>query len=81
MFMHLVLLWAKGLFVQWLSNIPMLDYVDWLLVGDFNLYHNPKDRNRLGADYAEMLLFNEAIRACLDSSLPGNTWPGKQSQL
>lgn len=31
------------------------------MVGDFNLHRNPEDRNKLGADYAEMLLFNEAI--------------------
>lgn len=39
----------------------MLDHVDWLVVGDFNLYRNPEDRNKPGADYSEMLLFKEAI--------------------
>jgi hypothetical protein len=52
---------GKRTFVNWFKNIQMPHEVDWLVVGDFNLYLNPDHRNRLGADYAEMLLFNEAI--------------------
>ena len=36
---------------------------NWLLVGDFNLYRSPADRNRPGGDHSEMYLFNEAISA------------------
>lgn len=39
----------------------MPDTIDWLIVGDFNLYRNPSDRNRPGADYFDMLMFNAAI--------------------
>lgn len=46
---------------NWFSNVQMPDSVNWLIVGDFNLYRNPEDRNRSGADFSEMLLFNEAI--------------------
>lgn len=41
----------------------MPNYVDWIILGDFNLYCSPKDTNRDGADYAEMFLFNEGISA------------------
>lgn len=60
----------------------MPDNVEWLLVGDFNLYRIPEDRNRPGADFAEMLLFNEAISALglVELSLKGQryTWTNKQ---
>ena len=36
---------------------------NWLLVGDFNLYRSPADRNRPRGDHSEMYLFNEAISA------------------
>jgi hypothetical protein len=41
----------------------MPDIVDWLVVGDINLYRNPQDRNKPGADYTKMMLFNKAIIA------------------
>jgi len=60
----------------------MPDTVDWLHVGDFNLYRNPEDRNRPGADFAEMLLFNDAISylGLVELSLKGRrfTWTNKQ---
>jgi hypothetical protein len=56
--------------------------VDWLVVGDFNLYRNPEDRNKLGADYSEMMLFNEAISKLGLTELPFKgkrfTWSNKQ---
>lgn len=54
---------GKRDFVQWLKTFQMPDQIDWILVGDFNLYRSPDDRNRPGVDYSEMLLFNEAISA------------------
>lgn len=60
----------------------MLDSMDWLIVGDFILYRNPKDRNRAGADYNEMLLFNGAISVLGLTELPLKgqrfTWTNKQ---
>lgn len=60
----------------------MPDGVDWLLIGDFNLYRNPKDRNRQGAYISEMLMFNEAINALGLVELPLKglhyTWTNKQ---
>lgn len=60
----------------------MLDDVDWLVVGDLNLYRNPEDRNRPGADLGNMLLFNEAISdlGLVELPLKGQrfTWTNKQ---
>ena len=35
--------------------------VDWIVMGDFTFIWSPEDRNRLGEDVNQMLLFNEAI--------------------
>jgi hypothetical protein len=73
---------GKKEFVQWFQGIQMPDGVDWLLVGDFNLYRNPEDRNRQGADFGDMLMFNEAISALglVELPLKGQryTWTNKQ---
>jgi endonuclease/exonuclease/phosphatase family metal-dependent hydrolase len=73
---------GKKEFVQWFQGIQMPDGVDWLLVGDFNLYRNPEDRNRQGADFGDMLMFNEAISALGLVELPLKwqryTWTNKQ---
>ena len=57
-------------------------HIDWLIVGDFNLYRSPVDRNRDGVDHAKMYLFNEAISALGLIELPLNgkcfTWSNKQ---
>jgi endonuclease/exonuclease/phosphatase family metal-dependent hydrolase len=54
----------------------------WLVVGDFNLYRHPDDRNRLGADHSEMFLFNESISklGLIELQLRGQrfTWSNKQ---
>lgn len=34
---------------------------DWIILGDFNLYRYPENRNREGADINEMFLFNSTI--------------------
>jgi hypothetical protein len=60
----------------------MSDMTNWLLVGDFNLYRSPSNRNKLGADHAEMFLFNEAISTLglVELPLKGRrfTWSNKQ---
>jgi len=38
----------------------MPDDQDWIIVGDFNLMRTLDERNCLGGDVLEMLLFNEA---------------------
>ena len=73
---------GKRDFLRWFNHIQMPAYVDWLLVGDFNLYRNPEDRNKPGADYSEMLPFNEAISklGLVELPLKGKryTWSNKQ---
>jgi exonuclease III len=73
---------GKRDFLNWFKHINMPDIFDWLIVGDFNLYRNPEDRNKDGADYAEMLLFNEAISklGLVELPLKGKrfTWSNKQ---
>jgi hypothetical protein len=73
---------GKREFIQWFKNIEMPDNVDWLVVGDFNLYRSPEDRNRDRADHAEIYLFNEAISALglVELPLKGKcyTWSNKQ---
>jgi hypothetical protein len=49
--------------MDWLKYIQMLDDIDWLIVGDFNLIRDQSNRNRPGGDITEMLLFNELISA------------------
>jgi len=60
----------------------MPDLVDWLVVGDFNLYRHPDDINRPGADHAEMFMFNESISKLGLVELPlrgkGFIWTNKQ---
>lgn len=73
---------GKRDFLQWFQHIQMPDGIDWLVVGDFNPYRSPEDRNKLGADYAEMLLFNDAISmlGLVELPLKGKhyTWTNKQ---
>jgi hypothetical protein len=73
---------GKREFIHWFKNIQMPDNVDWLVVGDFNLYRSLEDRNRDGADHAEIYLFNEAISALglVELPLKGKryTWSNKQ---
>lgn len=63
----------------------MLDKINWLLEGDFNLLRSPEDREKTGGDLSEMLLFNEAIGALGLVELPVQvrkfTWTNKQTNL
>lgn len=52
---------GKVEFTNWLKNLQILDDEDWIILGDFNLYRHPENRNRQGADINEMFLFNNAI--------------------
>lgn len=77
---------GKRDFIQWFHDVRMPDTVDWRLVGDFNLYCSPEDRNKPGADIVEMLMFNEAIAVLVLVELPLRgkwfTWTNKhQSRL
>jgi hypothetical protein len=74
---------GKRMFTTWFRNIQMLDNVDWLVVGDFNLIRKAEDRNKPGANANEIFMFNEAISALglVEISLKGRTftWTNKQT--
>jgi hypothetical protein len=63
----------------------MPDLVDWLVIGDFNLYRHPDDTNRPGVDHAEMFMFNESISKLGLVELPTSpftcTWIGFSLRL
>lgn len=52
---------GKGLFLNWLKNIEIPAYVNWLVLGDFNLIRRQENRNRPRGNIAHMFLFNEVI--------------------
>lgn len=68
--------------MHWFENIQMLDDLDWLITGDFNLYRKPEDRNKVGGNVGDMLLFNNAISALGLVVIPLHgrkfTWTNKQ---
>lgn len=68
--------------MNWFGNIQMPDDIDWLVVGDFNLYRKPEDRNRPAGNVRDMLLFNNAISSLgvVEIPLHGRkyTWTNKQ---
>jgi len=49
-------------FIDWLFALDIPNGEYWLLVGDFNLYRAPDNRNRPGGNVNDMLTFNEFIR-------------------
>jgi endonuclease/exonuclease/phosphatase family metal-dependent hydrolase len=60
----------------------MPDEQSWLIVGDFNLFRRPENRNRPGGDPSMMMAFNEAISklGVMELPLAGQqyTWSNMQ---
>ncbi|XP_066344156.1 uncharacterized protein [Miscanthus floridulus] len=52
---------GKREFITWLQSLDISNDEDWIILGDFNLYRYPENRNREGADINEMFLFNSCI--------------------
>jgi exonuclease III len=52
----------KATFINWLYNFDFTDLDDWLLAGDFNLIRSPENRNRVGGNLNDMMLFNDLIQ-------------------
>lgn len=52
---------GKRDFANWLKNVYLLHDEEWIILGDFNLYRFPENRNREGADLSDMNLFNNVI--------------------
>ena len=59
----------------------MPETVDWIIIGDFNLYKSSEDRNQPSGDHLDMYLFNEAVSSLdpVEIPLKGRkfTWSNK----
>lgn len=51
----------KADFINWPYNFDCSGIEDWIIMGDFNLIRSPKNRNRLGGNINDMMLFNAVI--------------------
>lgn len=73
---------GKRKFTTWLKNSEIPNDEDWIIMGDFNLYRYPENRNRDGADINDMFLFNSTIShmGISELSLQGKkyTWSNMQ---
>ena len=69
-------------FTSWLFDLNIPSNENWLILGDFNFIRSPNNRNKPGGDAADMLLFNEFIRAQSLMELPvkgrSYTWSNMQ---
>lgn len=69
-------------FLNWFKHVDMDNGSNLLIVGDFNLLRGPKNRNKPGGNFAEMLAFNNAIsrQRLVEIPLKGckYTWTNKQ---
>jgi hypothetical protein len=61
---------GKREFTTWLKNVDIPEEEDWIILGDFNLYRHPEDRNRERADINDMFLFNSTISHLGLSKIP-----------
>jgi endonuclease/exonuclease/phosphatase family metal-dependent hydrolase len=52
---------ARDLFVNWLYSLEIEDDDLWLIMGDFNFYRSLENKNRLGGNYSDILVFNSTI--------------------
>lgn len=52
---------GKREFTTWLKIVDIPQNEDWIILGYFNLYRYPENRNREGADVNEMFIFNSTI--------------------
>lgn len=52
---------ARSLFIEWFKNHDIADDENWLFLGDFNFYRSLSNRNKLGGNLGDTLIFNEAI--------------------
>ena len=69
-------------FTNWLFDLNIPGDENWLILGDFNFIRSTNNRNKPGGDAADMLLFNELIRAQSLMELPVKgrafTWSNMQ---
>jgi exonuclease III len=51
----------RDVFTNWLLDLDATPMDSWVILGDFNLIRSPENRNRIGGDINNMLLFNRII--------------------
>lgn len=49
-------------FTKWLFELDIPNSQDWLLLGDFNYFRSPDNRNKPGGSTNDMFTFNDFIR-------------------
>jgi hypothetical protein len=73
---------GKIAFISWFESIQMPDDMEWVIIGDFNLYRRPDNRNKPGGNLGDMMMFNGAISTLglVEIPLVGRkfTWTNKQ---
>ena len=52
---------ARTEFVHWLKSHTITSDENWLFLGDFNFYRSLEDRNKLGGNVLDTLIFNDVI--------------------
>jgi hypothetical protein len=48
-------------FVNWLLYHDVQDHGNWLFFGDFNFYRSLANRNKLGGNLSDTLVFNDLL--------------------
>ena len=75
---------TRSEFVNWFRGHDIDDSVNWIFLGDFNFYRSLSNRNRLGGNLADTLIFNDAIGhlGLVELPLKGRdfTWSNMQSE-
>jgi hypothetical protein len=51
----------RDIFFKWIFELNIPDDEDWILVGDFNFYRYVESRNKPGANFHDMNIFNDII--------------------
>jgi len=71
-------------FVDWIKAQTFPDNESWLVLGDFNMYRTPENRNKEGPSYHDMFLFNSLISFLGWTEIPMHgmryTWSNMQQQ-
>jgi hypothetical protein len=52
---------ARDQFVNWLFNQQIEDDELWMLIRDFNFYRYAENRNEVGGNFQDSLIFNNII--------------------
>lgn len=69
--------------IEWIKSVDIDQEEDWIILGDFNMYRYPENRNMPGADIANMFMFNNIISflGLIEIPLHGRkfTWSNMQT--